>query len=83
MAKISINIGTGEVQKDSNVIIGIDLGTTNSLVAYIKDGAASAVRSKDGKHALVPSVLHFEQSGGILVGSDAKEKLTSEIKKLW
>ena len=81
MAKISINIGTGEVQKDSNVIIGIDLGTTNSLVAYIKDGAATAVRDKEGAHALVPSVLHFEPSGGILVGEDAKEKLVSEPER--
>ena len=81
MAKISINIGTGEVQKDSNVIIGIDLGTTNSLVAYITDGAATAVRDKEGAHALVPSVLHFEPSGGILVGEDAKEKLVSEPER--
>ncbi len=81
MAKISINIGTGEVQKDSNVIIGIDLGTTNSLVAYIKDGEATAVRDKDGAHALVPSILHFEPSGGILVGNDAKEKLATEPER--
>ncbi len=34
MAKIGINIATGSLQKD-DIIVGIDLGTTNSLVAII------------------------------------------------
>ncbi len=81
MAKISINLGTGDVQKETNVIIGIDLGTTNSLVAYIKDGSATAVKDENGKHALVPSVLYFDKEGGILVGDLAKEKLVSDPER--
>ncbi len=78
MAKISINIKEGKVDKVSDVIVGIDLGTTNSLVAYIKDGQAAAVKDKEGKSTLVPSIVHFDKSGGILVGESAKEKLIND-----
>ena len=44
MAKISINLKTGTAKKDNEIIVGIDLGTTNSLVAYMKDGEAVAVK---------------------------------------
>ena len=84
MALVSINIKTGtlaknEVKKD--VIIGIDLGTTNSLVAYInaeKDGKAIAVTDENGKHTLVPSVIHFGEKNDIIVGDEAKNFLVSE-----
>ncbi|MFT4761320.1 MAG: molecular chaperone HscA [Paraglaciecola sp.] len=75
MAKIAINLKDGTVKNDSNIIIGIDLGTTNSLVAYMKDGEVVAVKDDDGKNTLVPSILHFEENGGILVGEEAREKL--------
>jgi len=40
MAKVSINLATGSLQKE-DLIVGIDLGTTNSLVAFINpDGKA-------------------------------------------
>jgi molecular chaperone HscA len=75
MAKIAINLKDGTVKNDSNIIIGIDLGTTNSLVAYMKDGEVVAVKDDDGKNTLVPSILHFEENGGILVGVEAREQL--------
>ncbi len=78
MAKISINIKEGKVDKVSDIIVGIDLGTTNSLVAYIKDGKAVAVKGKDGKSTLVPSIVHFGKDGGIIVGEEAREKLISD-----
>lgn len=78
MAKISINIKEGKIDKVSNIIVGIDLGTTNSLVAYIKDGKAVAVKGKDGKSTLVPSIVHFGKDGGIIVGEVAREKLISD-----
>ena len=81
MAKISINLGTGEVQKDSGVIIGIDLGTTNSLVAYVKDGVSTAVRGETGKHTLMPSVVHFGEGGEIIVGNEARKKLLSHPER--
>ncbi len=76
MAKISINMKEGDVEKESDVIIGIDLGTTNSLVAYIKDGKAVAIKGSN-KEALVPSIIHFSKED-ILVGDAAKEKLISD-----
>lgn len=78
MAKFSINIKEGKVDKVSDIIVGIDLGTTNSLVAYIKDGKAKAVKGKDGKSTLVPSIVHFGKDGGIVVGEEAREKLISD-----
>lgn len=78
MAKIAINLKEGKIEKESDLIVGIDLGTTNSLVAYIKDGKSVAVKDKAGKSALVPSVVHFTNDQGILVGNDAKEKLVTD-----
>ncbi len=78
MAKIPINIQSGELQKSSETIIGIDLGTTNSLVAHIVDGQPVAVKGKDGKSTLVPSIVHFTADGKILVGEAAREKLISD-----
>ena len=76
MAKIAINLQKGTVKKDiGDVIIGIDLGTTNSIVAYVEEGQAKAVKGSDGKNTLVPSIVHFAKEGGILVGDLARQKL--------
>lgn len=79
MAKISIDLKEGKAVKDTTeLIIGIDLGTTNSLVAYVKDGDPVAVKSRNGKRTLVPSIVHFAESGKVVVGDEAKDKLISE-----
>ena len=78
MAKIAINLKDGSVQQESELIVGIDLGTTNSLVAYAEKGQPRAVRDADGRNALVPSVLHFAANGDILVGDAAKSFLTTD-----
>ncbi len=78
MAKISINIKKGDLAKDEDLIIGIDLGTTNSLVAYIKEGKPEAVKGTDGKNTLVPSIVHFSAENQVMVGEAAKEKLISD-----
>ena len=75
MAKIAIDLQSGNAIQESDIIIGIDLGTTNSLVAYVKDGKAITVKDADGKNALVPSILHFKSDNSTLVGNAAKEKL--------
>ena len=77
MAKIGINLSEGKVNKEEKkeIIIGIDLGTTNSLVAYSKDGTPITVKSSDGKNSLIPSVIHFKSDESVLVGDEAKEKL--------
>ena len=76
MALFSINLQTGTIADapEKDIIVGIDLGTTNSLVAYMNDGHPVCVADKSGKNTLIPSVLHFssknEQNteGSILVG---------------
>ncbi len=78
MPSFAIDLKEGKLVKDSDLIVGIDLGTTNSLVAYMRDGAAVAVSDGDGKSTLVPSVVHFQADGGIIVGEEAKAKLISD-----
>lgn len=77
MAKIPIDIKSGEIKKNEAVVIGIDLGTTNSLVAYMLDGKPKTVRDKNGKHTLIPSVISFLENGNIIVGDDAKLRMVS------
>ncbi|MBL7744500.1 MAG: Fe-S protein assembly chaperone HscA [Chitinophagaceae bacterium] len=78
MAKIGINIATGSLQQQE-MIVGIDLGTTNSLVAIIHPESKKPVVLKefDG-NALVPSVIHFDDTGSVTVGDNAREFLITE-----
>ena len=84
MAKFSIDLQAGTVKDDAAVgsrgetIVGIDLGTTNSLVAIVREGKAEAVAGPDGKSVLVPSIVHFAQDGSVVVGDRAKPYLTSD-----
>ena len=55
-------------------IVGIDLGTTNSLVAYMKDGQLCVVPDRNGR-TMVPSVVALTDNG-LIVGDSAKEHLT-------
>lgn len=79
MAKISINLKDGSVQKEApkDLIIGIDLGTTNSLVAYINDGMPIAIKKSGGLSALVPSLIHFAEEDRMVVGAAAKQFLVT------
>ncbi len=78
MAKIGINIATGSLQKQE-MIVGIDLGTTNSLVSVIhpESGKPVVLKEHDG-NALVPSVIHFGDAGIITVGDAARDYLVTE-----
>jgi molecular chaperone HscA len=51
--------------------IGIDLGTTNSLVAYVKNERPVTVKDCD-RAALVPSVVHYGDGGEVVVGKNAQ-----------
>ncbi|RYY00281.1 hypothetical protein EON78_01615 [bacterium] len=54
-------------------IIGIDLGTTNSVVSVLEGGKATVITSSEGSR-LVPSVVGFTKSGERLVGQVAKRQ---------
>ncbi len=77
MAKVSINLATGSLQKEE-IIVGIDLGTTNSLVAFIDPDKNPKVINDAGKGVLVPSVVHFGSTGEITVGNEAKNYLITD-----
>lgn len=58
--------------------IGIDLGTTNSLAAYVgDDGKPVAIRGADGE-AIVPSCVSFAENGAVLVGRAARRRATED-----
>lgn len=77
MAKIGINIATGSLQQEE-MIVGIDLGTTNSLVAIIHPGTKEAVVLKEhNSSSLVPSVIHFDDLGNVTVGDTARDFLVT------
>ena len=78
MGKIAINIATGSLQQQE-MIVGIDLGTTNSLVAIIHPESRKPVvlKEHDG-NALVPSIVHFDSTGLVTVGDEAKNYLITE-----
>src|SRR5215831_9917869 len=50
-------------------VVGIDLGTTNSLVAHVADGSPQVIGGAGGP--LVPSVVHYAADGSVLVGRPA------------
>lgn len=77
MAKVSINLATGSIQKEE-IIVGIDLGTTNSLVAFINPEKNPQVINDTGKGVLVPSIVHFSPAGDITVGNEAREYLITD-----
>jgi molecular chaperone HscA len=60
--------------------IGIDLGTTNSIVAYVSDGRPVALVTCDGV-PLLPSVVHYPTEGGIVVGRAAVARATREPER--
>src|SRR5438045_2322399 len=58
-------------------VVGIDLGTTFSLAAYMDHGRPVVVRDDTGT-ALVPSVISFFEDGSVLVGSAARQRALSD-----
>ncbi len=76
MAKISINIKSGTLEKEG-LVVGIDLGTTNSLVAMINpETGKPEVLGKEGE-LLVPSVVHITHDGVPVVGNIARQALVT------
>jgi molecular chaperone DnaK len=57
-------------------IVGIDLGTTNSLIAYMDKGTPRVIPSPEGK-TIVPSIVGMTDNG-LIVGDPAKAHLTRD-----
>jgi Fe-S protein assembly chaperone HscA len=81
MGKVAINIATGSLLQEET-IVGIDLGTTNSLIAIVRTDTHQpiALREIDGL-TLVPSIVHFDEYGNVTVGNPAKELLVKEPER--
>ena len=57
------------------MIVGIDLGTTNSLVAYFTEDGPKIIPNRLGKN-LTPSVVSVDEEGTVYVGETAKERMS-------
>lgn len=75
-------------EQEAGAAVGIDLGTTNSVVALSFDSEVEVLRGADGR-ALIPSVVHYRDDGSVEVGSRAREAIletpdhvVSSIKRL-
>jgi len=62
------------------VIFGIDLGTSNSLIAWLKDGIPTAIANVHGS-VLTPSAVSVDGDGSLLVGATARERLVTHPKR--
>ena len=78
MGKIAIDFKTGTVKKEHDLIVGIDLGTTNSLIAVVQNGQAEVITEDNDSHLLVPSIIHIDQNGHLVIGDEAKENLITD-----
>jgi len=79
---------SSESAVSQKLALGIDLGTTNSLIAFKNGKKVSLIEDETGD-ALIPSVVHFPENGSVIVGENAKNKLNidplntvSSVKRL-
>jgi molecular chaperone DnaK len=90
MAKGTLHVGDGQLTAPElelptepvaqvGPIIGIDLGTTYSCVAFAKDGKPQVLPSREG-HRTVPSIIALSPRGKLLVGHPAKSQLLTNPK---
>jgi Fe-S protein assembly chaperone HscA len=63
-----------EFDSPSDRVVGIDLGTTNSLIAWMNLGRPEVIEGEDGK-AMVPSVVSLLPGGEIIAGTAARAAL--------
>jgi Fe-S protein assembly chaperone HscA len=71
--KISLPLAGAQQHREPR-IVGIDLGTTNSLVGYVEKGRPQVIPDEHGT-PLLPSIVCFHPDGRTLVGHDARREL--------
>jgi molecular chaperone DnaK len=67
------------MSESTTAVVGIDLGTTNSLAAYVRNGQPEVVRDGQG-NGLIPSCISFHPDGTVLVGSAARDRAISDAE---
>ena len=61
-------------------VVGIDLGTTNSLVAIVREGAPVVLPDESGDR-LLPSVVSIDAPGTVYVGREAQRRLLTDTAR--
>jgi molecular chaperone DnaK len=82
MAEIGLKASRGKSRDDAaakELVVGIDLGTTNSLVAYMEGDVPHVIPDEEGR-ALLPSVVAFGPEGPV-VGEPAKRQLIRNAER--
>ena len=69
-----------EEPKREGPVIGIDLGTTNSCAAYVRNGKPEVLRSREG-HNTVPSILALNTRGKMVIGHPAKGQMLTNPRQ--
>ncbi|WP_028224422.1 Fe-S protein assembly chaperone HscA [Paraburkholderia ferrariae] len=69
--------GMAPAPHQRRLAVGIDLGTTNSLVAAVRSGVPDVLPDEDG-HALLPSVVRYLAGGGRRIGRKAKAEAATD-----
>ncbi|MDP6503358.1 MAG: Hsp70 family protein, partial [Planctomycetota bacterium] len=73
MALVTIEDLTSAANAHKEAVVGIDLGTTFSLAAYVDGDEPKVIRDEDGQ-VLVPSVVSFTDENAVIVGWPARER---------
>jgi len=73
MGYIELNVLNNELPAQ---VMGIDLGTTNSLAATWKDGHPVVIKPEHSNSGKIPSVIHLDEDGTVTVGQRALEQAT-------
>lgn len=71
--------GLSAAPHEHRLAVGIDLGTTNSLVASVISGSAEVIRDEEGA-AILPSVVHYAADGTVTVGAKALRDASNDAK---
>ncbi|WP_323004033.1 Fe-S protein assembly chaperone HscA [Denitromonas sp.] len=69
--------GESTAPHEHRLAVGIDLGTTNSLVASVRNGIAVCLNDADGR-AMLPSVVHYPRNGTAVVGRGAQAQQVTD-----
>lgn len=77
MSLLQIAEPGASAKKSQSRVVGIDLGTTNSLIAWVENGSPRVVVDQQDR-ALMPSVVHFPEAGVPVVGFEAAAMMAQD-----
>lgn len=69
--------GRSKVPHERRLAVGIDLGTTNSLIASVRDGQAEVLPDAEGR-LILPSAVRYRSDGEVVVGTAARQAASND-----